>query len=459
MSTSNPTSTGTFRYNGFALDSGGTTLECHYSLDGRSFTERFELSAPPEAGANSSSTAALTRAARLVHLVAGVSYYKTRAPMVVELGGIGATEVEGDFLRHFYLEGLAEFAYRNGLDLGGVRFEGAHAARPPGPDPDQGGQTPGAEGEAGALIPFGGGIDSIVTVEEVRQHLPHSALVVVEPGGRRFEAIEGPAALTGLPVVRVTRHLDPQVLNARSLGFLNGHVPVTGILSAVALWAAVASGHQMVVMSNEWSASLANLVTERGAVNHQYSKSLDFEDRFRRLVAADLGEGPAYFSYLRARSELWVAQRFSRLAQYHPVFRSCNRAFHIDPDARLTRWCGVCDKCCFIDLVLAPFLDARQLAQIFDGREPLENPELLERFRTLLGISEAPKPFECVGEPGECRAAAVLAADRSDRSRCHMLAQLAAEARQRQEAAPEIFLQPMGIDHVPGELAPQDLLV
>ena len=111
-----------------------------------------------------------------------------------------------------------------------------------------------------------------------------------------------------------------------------------------------------------------------------------------------------------------MAREFAALTQYHGTFRSCNRAFHIDPAHRLDHWCGHCDKCCFIDLILAPFLPAADLAAIFGGAEPLADPALAERFRALLGTSVASKPFECVGEVGECRAAAVLAAARPDRA-------------------------------------------
>jgi len=90
-------------------------------------------------------------------------------------------------------------------------------------------------------VPFGGGIDSIVTTEEVRRHHPGTAVFVVSRRGDHFDAIERPLAVTGLPVVRAERALDPQVLD-RGAGFLNGHVPVTGILSAIAVTAAVATG-------------------------------------------------------------------------------------------------------------------------------------------------------------------------------------------------------------------------
>ncbi len=60
-------------------------------------------------------------------LLAGVSYYKTAAPPVIDLGPTALTDAELAFLREFYLQGLGEFAYRNTLDLTPLRIE-AHRA-------------------------------------------------------------------------------------------------------------------------------------------------------------------------------------------------------------------------------------------------------------------------------------------------------------------------------------------
>ena len=271
-----------------------------------------------------------------------------------------------------------------------------------------------------------------MTVESLAADHPDAALCVVEPPGDRFAAIEDAAAVTGLPVTRVARQLDPLVRRSAELGFLNGHVPVTAIITAAALVAAVLERRDAVVLSNEWSASVPTLVADGLAVNHQWSKSEEFERAFGDLVLAALGPGISVFSYLRPRSELWVAQQFAELTRYHRAFRSCNRAFHQDPAQRLDHWCGRCDKCCFIDLVLAPFMDRAELEAVFAGDEPLQNPANEERFRALLGLGAGAKPFECVGDIDECRAATLLAARRADRAGTALLARLRAElARHR----------------------------
>src|SRR5690348_11954299 len=264
-----------FRYREYAVDAERGGLTCRYGRDGREFTGRVTL--PPGEQWHTEQARA---AARLVLLLSGVSYYKTAAPAVIDFGTIALTAAEEAFLREFYLQGLAEFAYRNNLDLTQLRIE-ARRAPDPNPDPPA---PPAPSSPKRALVPFGGGIDSIVTVEQVRQQADVALFIVSRPADR-FDAIEQPAAVTGLPVVRAEREIDPQLLRSAELGFLNGHVPVTGILSAIAVLAAVLEDRDAVVMSNEWSASIPTLEFDGRAVNHQFSKSEEFEAAFRGVLA------------------------------------------------------------------------------------------------------------------------------------------------------------------------------
>lgn len=433
-----------FRYDGFTIDPSQGELRCTYTLDDRQFTERFVLSSEPAAWKQPAATAA----ARLVFLLAGVSYYKTSAPPVIDMGDTALTALEREVLLGFYLEGLGEFAFRNGLDLSGLTIEG-----PVAPDIAPIPYAPAVAGRP--LVPFGGGIDSVVVVEHTKTRFDDVALFVASRLGDTFAAIEEPAAVTGLPVLRAGREIDEQVLRSAELGFLNGHVPVTGILSALAVLTAVLDGRDSVVMSNEWSASSGTIEVDGRSVNHQYSKSWAFEQSLRSVLAASIS-GIEYFSALRPYSELWVAERFAELEQYHLAFRSCNRAFTIDPARRLDHWCGRCDKCVFIDLVLAPFVPASRLRQVFAGAEPLDDPSLADRFRGLLGDDLVTKPFECVGEVTECHAAVTLAAVRPDRAQTKLLHELAAEVEPQDLAS---FLRPMGPHAIPAAHAADDLLV
>jgi UDP-N-acetyl-alpha-D-muramoyl-L-alanyl-L-glutamate epimerase len=446
-----PASAEVFRYEDVAIDPAANLVVCRYRVDGWHFEERIVFPAGGDWDA-----IAVEEAARLVFLLAGVSYYKTAAPPVIDLGDHAITAAEEALIRAVHLDGLGEYAYRNGLDLSGLRIESSRREAP---------ASAWAPAPGRPLIPFGGGIDSIVTVEEIRRLGVDPALFVVGMGGTRFAAIEDAASATGLPVVRAEREIDPKVREAARLrmNFRNGHVPVTAVISAIAILAAALDGRDAVIMSNEHSASSGNVEVDGRTINHQWSKSWSFEQALRLVLHENLGPRFDWFSLLRDRSELWVAERMADLTGYLRVFRSCNRAFHIDPARRLGHWCGVCDKCAFIDLILAPFLPASTLDVIFGGREPLADESLAPLFRSLVGVSADTKPFECVGDVVECRVAALLAAARPDRRGVDALSRLADEIRvvdpvlgggpAALEQAADRLLRPIGPNAVPDRYA------
>lgn len=438
----------TFRYTGWAVDPTANRLTCHYELDGEPFAEDVFV---PEGG--NWDTAEARAAARLVFLLAGVSYFKTGAPPVIDLGDEALTPNEAALLRSFYVEGLGEFAYQNALDVRDLDLWYAHASpRVPSASPHSQGSSP--------LVPFGGGIDSLVTVELLRPTVLPTLFIVNRPGDR-FAAIERAAAATRLPIVRAERAIDPKLLDPDAAPrFMTGHVPVTGIISAIALLVAALQGRPAVIMSNEWSASAGTIWHDGRWINHQYSKSLEFERQLRDVVEESISPQLEYFSRLRPYSELWIARFFATLETYRSEFHSCNRAFFSDPSKRLQHWCGVCAKCCFIDLILSPFMEASALADIFRGSEPLANPALRDVFDGLLATSAAFKPFECVGDVEESRAAVLMAARRPDRSAFPLLQDLAqaiaATGGARDE---ESLFRSMQPHFVPDSYATDDLLV
>ncbi|MHB1993531.1 MAG: endonuclease domain-containing protein, partial [Metallibacterium scheffleri] len=162
-----------------------------------------------------------------------------------------------------------------------------------------------------------------------------------------------------------------------------------------------------------------------------------------------------YCSLLRPWSELAVTRAFARLPQYFGVFSSCNRNFRILGPKPSDRWCGQCPKCHFVFLALAPFLPKPRLLAIF-GRNLLDDETQTAGFDALLEYGEH-KPFECVGEGAEARAAMAALAQRPEwredavvaRFRNAILAQLDAGA-----LALEPWLMPQGAHGVPARLAP-----
>jgi hypothetical protein len=238
-----------------------------------------------------------------------------------------------------------------------------------------------------------------VTLEALKQAGENCVLFSLGHAGPIQKTIQ----VSGLPAIYVTRKMSANLFELNKAGALNGHVPVTGILSFVLAVAAVLYGFDAIAMSNERSANAGNLVVNGVEINHQYSKSFEFEQDFSRHVVSGMLENLQYFSFLRPLSELAIASLFARLAQYHGVFTSCNRAFSIREENRRTGWCCDCPKCRFVFLALAPFMDKSGLINIF-GKNLLDDASQEVGFRELLGI-QGYKPFECVGEIQESQLA------------------------------------------------------
>lgn len=388
----------TFRFLDF--DFYESTAFLRYGVDDAvTFEERIQFhdAPPPDAERMNVLTACLRR----LHLAAGVSYYKAYIPPEIRVEGHALSRKEADFFNLFYRSGLGEFSFRNGVTPD-ISFPFDEDVLP---DPS------GMRLPHRIIVPVGGGKDSIVTLEMLkkagRSPVPFS---VGLPRPIR-ETIE----LSDLPSLRVTRTIAPGLmeLNRRAdeFGALNGHVPVTGIIAFILAAASVLYGFSDVAMSNERSANVGNTEKDGLMVNHQWSKSVEFERAFAGLMK-DILPDFHYFSLLRPLSELSIARLFSETETYDRVFTSCNRAFRLDETKRLDRWCGECDKCRFVFLALAPFMGRDRLLSIF-GRNPLNEAEQAEGFRRLLGLSSF-KPFECVGEIEESVLAFSLLAARPE---------------------------------------------
>lgn len=325
---------------------------------------------------------------RLLHLAAGVSYYKLYVPDEIKVDCTTLTKTEAGFFNLFYQAGLGEFSYRNDLSLQ-IGFPFSETAETEAADVPL---------RKRVVVPVGGGKDSIVSIETLQAEGFTPVLFSVGRPRPIRETIE----ISGLDSILVTRTLDPALkeFNERlqELGAFNGHVPVTGVIAFITMLAAVLYDFSDVALSNERSANVGNTEKNGRTVNHQWSKSFEFEKAFRSLTSSILPDF-RYFSLLRPLSELAIASLFARTSKYDSVFTSCNKAFRLDERRRLDRWCADCDKCRFVFLALAPFMEKERLIEIF-GKNMLDDPSQIKGYEELLGL-RAFKPFECVGEIGE----------------------------------------------------------
>ena len=332
-----------------------------------------------------------------IGMVELVSYWKIACPKTVVVKPFDLKLCQKKWWRHLYYNGLGEFRYLNSIDCSEqdlMRIES-------GTDREM--VSVNMPLEERAMIPVGGGKDSVVTLEMLRGEMPVIPLIV-NPRGATEECVKA-AGYTMDDVAVVNRTLDPTMLQLNKEGYLNGHTPFSALLAFVSLLLSVGTGSKYIALSNE---SSANESTVPGTnINHQYSKSIEFERDFREYVALHLNKEIQYFSFLRPLNEMQIASFFSQCKAYHEVFKSCNAGSKTDS------WCGKCPKCLFTWIILSPFMPRERLAEIF-GKDLMKDPELKPIFEELNGTS-AVKPFECVGTVEEVRAC-VEAAEQGNRT-------------------------------------------
>ncbi|MHB8912624.1 MAG: UDP-N-acetyl-alpha-D-muramoyl-L-alanyl-L-glutamate epimerase [Lysobacter sp.] len=442
----------TFRFVRCAFDAATGVAQLVYAFDdGPELVETITVPGAPFV-LDGVRAAAVERALRLLHLITGISYYKAAVPEEIRIDSYAIDTDTAALLTLIYENGLGEFAYRNGLNLHGrIRFPVGGA---PAPTPASVGAEAPPTNKAPpttemtptrkvaptlglrehALVAIGGGKDSLVSIEALRAL--GVAQTVTWIGGSQL--IQACAQRTGLPTLNIGRALAPQLFDYNRDGAWNGHIPVTAVNSAILVLAALLHGIDQVVFSNERSASYGSFITAADGsttteVNHQWSKGWAFESAFgdhvTRHIAADL----RYYSLLRPLSELAVARQFARIDRYDAHFSSCNRNFHILGERPVNRWCGVCPKCHFVFLALAPFMPKPRLVGIF-GRNLLDDPAQTAGFDALLEFQDH-KPFECVGEGRESRAAMAALAERPEWREDALVERFAREIRPQLDAS------------------------
>lgn len=389
-----------FVYHSYTLDETADQLRLSYHFEIPDLAE-FKPSwvFPKTALASQDLDASLAeRYAFNLGMVELISYWKCACPPLIEIRCAQLDEEQRVFWKQLYGSGLGEFRYRNGILISEAEFldftESSHSST------DQSLKAEPAEAVIAprrALIPVGGGKDSLVSLERLSSM-----------GDKRFAySINAtPAALASMQLAGIDperqilprRSLDPALLKLNAAGYMNGHTPFSALVAFSAAFAAFMYKIDDIVLSNESSANESTV--KDSEVNHQYSKSSDFERMFAHYLQKYINPKQRYFSLLRPFSELAIARQFSRYPQYFQVFRSCNTG------SKNNSWCGQCAKCLFVAVMLLPFLGREKVDEII-GREIFDDRSLSPILDELCGFS-AEKPFECVGTVQEVLLALVM---------------------------------------------------
>lgn len=343
-------------------------------------------------------------------LVELVSYWKCCCCPKVEIRCGTLSSSQKQWFKKLYFNGLGEFFFLNGITCTSENFldisctetdretESGTGEKTAGKGPADGdkpafpaqGETrcePGLPMRDAFLIPVGGGKDSVVTLEILREAYPERIRpFIINPRGATANCCTQAGFGTEECAV-VNRSIHPLLLELNAQGFLNGHTPFSAMLAFTSLLVSALCGYRHIALSNENSANESTIIGQ--GVNHQYSKSLEFENDFRAYVSAHIGSRFNYFSFLRPLSELGIARLFASYPLYHDIFRSCNAGSKTDA------WCGNCPKCLFAFIILCPFIGLEKCSRLF-GKNLLDDENLKPYLDQLCG-QENVKPFECVG--------------------------------------------------------------
>lgn len=313
-----------------------------------------------------------------------ISYWKSACPKKIIVKAFKLDQTQINFWKKVYFNGLGEFFYLNSIETNINDFCEIIS------ESERDSKTSNIALDDSVIVPIGGGKDSVVTLEILKQENYKIHPMIVNPRGASLGTIKA-ANYNIDDIIEVDRTIHPQLLELNDEGFLNGHTPFSAMLAFLNLAVAYLSNSKNIALSNESSANEATI--ENTNINHQYSKSYEFESDFRDYIKDYISLDFNYFSFLRPISELQIGKLFSGFPKYFKSFKSCNVGSKTDV------WCGKCPKCLFTYIILSPFINKETMIEIF-SYELLNNKELKLEFDELCGIAHE-KPFECVGTVDE----------------------------------------------------------
>ncbi len=327
------------------------------------------------------------RSLRALHLALGISYYKIfLSPVITH--PYAMDDAEAVFWNDVWLHGLGEFLYVNKLSADRLaKFSVQNGAKFTGDNTST---------TQGALLGIGGGKDSIVAGELLKDlGVPITGFVMAT--GEQLGQSAAVAKVMGAELQAINRQLDKQLLELQEQpGAYKGHIPISLIFGLVGTALAIADGSAYVVVANEASASIPRTTWGEMAVNHQWSKSFEFETKLQQFIHTSISSRVTYFSAIRQLTSVGVAKLFARLPQYFEVFTSDNYVFRIDPARRPAgRWSLESPKSLSSYLLLTPWLSDFDVRRIFTI-DFLDEPSLEKLFLELTGIEGEP-PLDCVG--------------------------------------------------------------
>ena len=489
-----------FYFNSFEFDKKTLHAKFFYSFDDKqSFTEEIDFSSDFLHVRNDFQQEIFNNFLFSLSIAIWISYYKLYPTKELVVKSWFLTEEDKQFWQKFYLNWLWEFLYKNKINPNWL-FNFVNES-------DKKYEKIEFKTSDKIFLPIWWWKDSIVSTELLKNNwFSYTPFIF----GKIDTIKENCLKVMKQESFLVKRKLDENLFRLNELWYYNWHVPITWIISFVLLCSAYLYDYRYLILSNEKSANSWNtkiwkcgneekwkcknlnsmsswtnvkdsfssiislnenlmdsslnsewqiiynrkLTTDDFLeVNHQYSKSLEFEQDLDIYIKRNLSNEIKYFSLLRWMYEIKIAEIFSKIwKDYFGVFSSCNKNFKIwkidwKKDKKSTKllncqsgepkssawlgivseslkgncnyydswlnsewqrqwfcsstkyWCNSCPKCAFVYAVLRPYLTDTEIMLIF-WKELYENKDLENLFKELLWVKWI-KPFECVWEEEE----------------------------------------------------------
>jgi UDP-N-acetyl-alpha-D-muramoyl-L-alanyl-L-glutamate epimerase len=385
-----------FRLESYDYNPASGVATFRYSFDGeRSFSEQIHLTPVDDYDAD-----AFDRMMQLAHVLIGISYYKTFLAPEIDVLSFNLDESDAEFFSNVYRDGLSQYIYENSLHPDMIaRFRATELVS----------KNPLQYSGKGTLVLQSGGKDSLLLAQLLAENSQTFSAFYCGSNDKYPEVVDD---ISADAVHIAVRKLDSDGLKqAQADGGKNGHVPVTFIVLTISLLQAVLQGKSTILMAVGQEGEEPHAMIGDYAIRHQWSKTWQAEKMMSEYITRLLGGGMRVGSPLRGMSELLIAKEFHDhcWTEYSHRFSSCNVAnYKQGNDTTQLTWCAKCSKCANSFLLFSPWVSPSEMQRVF-GTNLFADPALTEDFKGLLGIDGVFKPFECVGEIDELRAAYHLA--------------------------------------------------
>ena len=333
-------------------------------------------------------------------LIEMLSYWKVTCSPKIEIKAGSLNQEQIKWWKDLIINGMGQFFYENKINFKEPDFLKISSK------PVKAGSLATFQEKLNGeiLVPIGGGKDSIVTLEILKRAKKDILCFSLNPTDAAKRVIK----IAGCKKIIIQRKIDKRLFKLNQEDFLNGHTPFSAYLAFSSVLTAIIFGQKYIAFSNEKSSNEGNLKYLEKVINHQYSKSFDFEKKFRKYSKKYLAKNIEYFSFLRPLYEIQISKLFTKYHNYFSSFISCNEAFKTNSGRKkpLKKWCLRCPKCLFIFASLYPFLDKYRLYEIFE-ENLFKKISFLPTMLELIG-EEGFKPFECIGTKKESQIAFYL---------------------------------------------------